>query len=367
MKYIHGTIRLLAGIMTTAIFCMACEKENRTIIPLPDLEPPASQDDKVIALVEQSQNQVALVNATTGETLWQWTPADSGLSAEEQAWFNLPDEVKPIYNCEYLLITATRGGVAIIRIADKRVMFYACPKGQPHSAELLPDGNVVVASSTDGTADGDMLRLYEVDFEKRFAAAPVATYPLPFGHNAVWDRTNELLWATADNVLNTYTYVQSEGKPALVLQDSYPLPEGQNGAHELFPVYGLNQLWLTTLGGGLQIQRGDEGVPAFQCQHDRQHQVHLVGPRRLCDHHALPDRKLLVGQVDRHRRPQRLPEGRIPDLQGTLAAQEYLQLSGRPPGPSNLTRHEIHRKKNWNASPGSHAARRMPVGTAAGV
>ena len=75
MKYIHGTIRLLAGIMTTAIFCMACEKENRTIIPLPDLEPPASQDDKVIALVEQSQNQVALVNATTGETLWQWTPA----------------------------------------------------------------------------------------------------------------------------------------------------------------------------------------------------------------------------------------------------------------------------------------------------
>lgn len=248
MKQIHGIIRLLAGIMMAALLCAGCEKENRSIIPLPELDPPASQGNKVIALVEQTQNQVALVDAISGETLWQWTPADSDLTLEEQAWFNLPDEVKPIYNCEYLLITATRGGVAIIRIEDKRVMFYACPKGQPHSAELLPDGNVVVASSTDGTADGDKLRLYEVDFEKRFASAPVATYPLPFGHNAVWDRTNELLWATADNVLNTYSYVQSDGKPALVLQDSYPLPEGQNGAHELFPVYGLNQLWLTTLG-----------------------------------------------------------------------------------------------------------------------
>lgn len=248
MKYINGTIRLLAGIITAAIFCMACEEENGTVIPLPDLDPPASQNDKVIAIVEQSQNQVALVNAATGETQWQWTPSDSDLTAEEQAWFDLPDEVKPIYNCEYLLITASRGGVAIIRIADKRVMFYACPKGNPHSAELLPDGNIVVASSTDGTADGDKLRLYKVDFQKRYAPAPVATYPLAFGHNAVWDRTNQLLWATADNVLNAYSYVQAEGKPALVLQNSYPLPEGQGDAHELFPVYALNQLWLTTVG-----------------------------------------------------------------------------------------------------------------------
>lgn len=39
--------------------------------------------------------------------LWSWTPADSDLTAAEQAWFELPDEVKPIYNCDYLLVTAT--------------------------------------------------------------------------------------------------------------------------------------------------------------------------------------------------------------------------------------------------------------------
>lgn len=309
---------------------------TRPIIPLPPLDPPASAGDKVIALVEQNPSRVALVDRASGEMLWSWTPADSDLTAAEQAWFELPDEVKPIYDCEYLLVTATRGGVAIIRIEDKRVMFYACPKGQPHSAELLPDGNVVVASSTDGTADGDKLRLYEVDFTKRFASEPAAVYPLNFGHNAVWDRTNELLWATAGDVLHAYRYIRTDGRPALALQETYPLPDGQKDAHDLFPVHGLNQLWLTTPNAIWKFNVSTKEFARFNASATVNVKCVSSGPGRLRDDLALSDAKLLVGQADRHWRPQRLPARRRSDLQGPLDACQYVQLSRKSP-TRNLT------------------------------
>ena len=45
---------------------------------------------------------------------------------------------------------------------------------------------------------------------------------------------------------HAYRYIRTDGRPALALQETYPLPDGQKDAHDLFPVHGLNQLWLTT-------------------------------------------------------------------------------------------------------------------------
>ena len=120
MTYNHRFSKFFIGVCAAVALCAACEDDDRPIIPLPPLDPPASAGDKVIALVEQNPSRVALVDRASGEMLWSWTPADSDLTAAEQAWFELPDEVKPIYDCEYLLVTATRGGVAIIRIEEKR-------------------------------------------------------------------------------------------------------------------------------------------------------------------------------------------------------------------------------------------------------
>ncbi|MGN0189954.1 MAG: DUF6528 family protein [Candidatus Cryptobacteroides sp.] len=223
----------------------SCEKHYGEIIPLPPLEPASTGAVKRMALADQSE--ILIVNATTKETEWSWTIEETSLLTAEKARFGLFDEVKPIYNGKYLLITATRGAVAILRISDKKLMFYAFPMGQPHSAEVLPDGNVVVACSDDGTSDGNKLKVYAVDTTEVYSSSPLLSVDNYFSHNAVWDNDKKVLWATAGDVLNAWAYSNAEDGCTLVIKQTFELPG--SAAHELFPVYGLRQLWLTTGSG----------------------------------------------------------------------------------------------------------------------
>jgi hypothetical protein len=57
-----------------------------------------------------------------------------------------------------MLITASGGGVALVRMADNKVVFQAYAGCNPHSAEILPGGNMVSASSTE-----NYLTVFHVD------------------------------------------------------------------------------------------------------------------------------------------------------------------------------------------------------------
>lgn len=163
----------------------------------------------------------------------------------------LPSEVKAIYNRRYILATASGGGVAIIRIADKKVMFYASAGNNPHSAEVFPDGNLVVAS----TDNDGFLSTFRVDTVARTGQV-VQKLPLTFCHSAVWDHSRGRLLATSDNKLCVFTYNGDGNDPRITKESETSIPEG-NWAHDLFPVYGENALWLTNNDYAMKVSGSD--------------------------------------------------------------------------------------------------------------
>jgi hypothetical protein len=181
---------------------------------------------------------VIIFDIVTSQTIWEWKPAVPAVPAEHIAWFSNPSDVKPVLNNQYILMTASGGAVALLRIADKKLVFYAYAGGNTHSAELLPDGNIVAASST-----GNYLTVFKVDT----LAAPADVYkkriPIAFGHNVVWDRKRQLLWSAGMNTLKSFRYNFNCSYPDLELVDSVMLPGTQ--AHDLFPDYNSGRLWLT--------------------------------------------------------------------------------------------------------------------------
>ncbi|MBO5792204.1 MAG: hypothetical protein J6S54_06975 [Lentisphaeria bacterium] len=222
--------------------------------------------DRAIICTEQSNEHIVIMAAdkdwsTPESTLWAWDPAaDPGVKKEHKRWFNNPSECKVVRKGTGVLMTASGGAVALLDIPAGRVLFYAKAPKNPHSAELLPDGNIVSASST-----GSALALYcvpEKNLTPGYSGPPHALYPLYDAHGCVWDKTQQLLWAAGGKELAAFEYNFSKKAPALKKKFSFKLdnrsflkeeelkkiPEKWRfyfAGHDLFPEPGSHNLFLT--------------------------------------------------------------------------------------------------------------------------
>ena len=254
---------LISLLCVGSLFALtACQDEIEiTEVPMPPVEeepdPTPDGTDKIydcehpLLLTEQAQGRILIVDADTKEILWEWRAASASDMPNATSLMRLPSEVKTIYNRRYILTTASGGGAAIIRIADKKVMFYASVGNNPHSAEVFPDGNLVVAS----TDNDGFLTTFRVDTVARTGSA-IQKVPLTTCHSAVWDRTRNRLLTTSDNKLCVFTYNGNGNDPRITKESETAIPEG-NWAHDLFPVYGENALWFTNNSCAMKIGGGD--------------------------------------------------------------------------------------------------------------
>lgn len=200
---------------------------------------------KSFALAEQARNAIVILDAATQQVVWEWTAVEAKVPAGFSRWFVGPTEAKPVYNNKYILMTASGGAVALIRIADKKLMFYANCGGNPHSAEMLPDGNIVTAESKNGE-----INTFVVDTVK-VLGTKANTLKIGNAHNVIWSQEQQCLYATGtmragNTAVFRFKYNNDAAHPKLLNQKRIYTFAKENGGHDLYPVYGeKGKLWLT--------------------------------------------------------------------------------------------------------------------------
>ncbi|MEU1129531.1 DUF6528 family protein [Streptomyces sp. NPDC005900] len=197
---------------------------------------------------------------------WQFSPLGDPRYRDlgpDDSWV-YPSEAKVRLHRKrrYVLTTASFGFVAVVEHPTGR-RYWGAALGpgddllNPHSAEILPDGNVAVACST-----GACVRLYAA------SQGPRATWhtqePLKGAHGLHWDGARRLLWALGDDELVAYEVGGTAARPALRRTYGIALPVGTPGrtpgGHDLFPVAAWpGRLWVTTNAAVLQYEI-DTGV-----------------------------------------------------------------------------------------------------------
>lgn len=228
---------LLCLIISVLPLLCCCSNEDKEVSM-----PPFTLPQKAIVLAEQATKSILIFDAESKKTVWTWNTSKSDVPPERLTWFSNPSEVKPVYNNRYILMTASGGAVALLRIADSKLMYYANAGQNPHSAELLPDGNIVAVSSDEGK-----LSTFITDTISGFGKVH-ASYNLPSAHNVVWDKSHKKLFATEGNHIYTFDYNSNRQDPLLLNKTKLlDIPASETCGHDLFPVYGEKDiLWLTT-------------------------------------------------------------------------------------------------------------------------
>ncbi|MFB6890277.1 DUF6528 family protein [Kitasatospora sp. NPDC056327] len=199
-------------------------------------------------LVLQSAEELSALAAFGGQdgrpVVWSWSADAAGDVRDldpRRSWEH-PDEAKSRvrHGRRYLLTTASGGLAAVVDTTTGAVAWATDtgPAANPHSAELLPDGNVAVAAST-----GGWVRLYAASLGPRSTAH--AEFRLPGAHGLHRDGRTGLLWALGDETLTALRVGGTAAAPTLTAERTVPLPE--RGGHDLAPVLAApGRFWVST-------------------------------------------------------------------------------------------------------------------------
>ena len=190
--------------------------------------------------------------------LWSWSSTDFGFGTASDHI----DDCKPVNDGKQFLVTCSNKNAwcAVVDYPSGKVSYVVEGVANAHSAELLPGGRLVVASS-DG---GDKLVL----FDTNGSTSPIASYPLTSAHGVVWVDSVQRLYAIGGSSIQVYSLsAWDSSSPALKLEKTISSSSFVNGLHDAslvdantIIVAGNNAALLDVRSGSLSGIRHLNGV-----------------------------------------------------------------------------------------------------------
>ncbi len=189
--------------------------------------------DTLLLLCDQAVPEISAWDVSSKEPVrrWAWVPGkDSGIPDNRKKLFSHPTDAKTSRDGRQLLVCASGGGVGIVAMPERKMVWFAAPGGNPHSVAQLPDDSLVVASS-----HGNQITHYGAGPDRK----EIARHTVEGAHGATWDEATKRLLVLGG--LQLHMFELREGK--LVDLEQVPLPVeedapngARNGGHDLVPM-----------------------------------------------------------------------------------------------------------------------------------
>ncbi len=212
----------------------------------------SSAGTEMVAGADQRDNKVVVFHQNSGDwnqddaVVWQWKPTSAKGFTGINTYTNVSDaklRYSEFYG-GYVVITTSSGGfVGIVDYKTQEKLYSRDTKNEnnSHSVELLPGGNLAVASST-----GNSVTIYASS--QGDGSGYYARCTLEDAHGLTWDPDLQVLWALGGKKLVAYEVSGTEEEPTLNLREDMVFDLPSSGGHDLYPVYGDNdRLWVTTV------------------------------------------------------------------------------------------------------------------------
>ena len=212
---------------------------------------PTDKTNLVIAC-DQAKNRVVVYDMDAynrknieDATVWEFIPEANGTHNVSGVKYRSDTVFGNV-----VIMCASGGYAAIVKYPEKEVVWSVANSGyNPHSIEILPNGDVVVASS-----QGNTLRLYYTSALLNDNKAVISSldYTLNDAHGVLWDPEYNCLWALGGDRIVCYKI--SEGRLHADTSRTVQLPSG--GGHSLSADYAdKKKLWISVASGVLRFDK----------------------------------------------------------------------------------------------------------------